>query len=200
VSAAFPAGLWPSEPAIARVLDATGRQFVSADLDIAALRADLCQCRDAVFGKQIDTAGYRRGYKKAAAKTIKAARTLRALLKSSGNGFFDWQLRAALAPGGDHANAIALLETIEREAEKVASQGIDVVLDAPGGPKDYLVRLLEPIYERHFKRPPGRSHDSSGPFPRFVEAISGEMGRSIRVSRYTVHKSLTTQRRDVGKT
>ena len=124
---------------------------------------------DAVFGKQIDTAGYRKSYKKAATATIKGACALRALLKSSGNGFFDRQLRAALAPGGDHANAIALLETIEREAEKVAGQGIDVVLDAPSGPKDYLVRLLEPIQQRHFRDQPGGLMIAQGHSPGLLK-------------------------------
>lgn len=190
--------LWPSETAITRVLDVTGQQFVPADLNVSALRADLNQCRVDLLAKQIDNAAYRASYKKAAAETIKHARALRQLLASSGNRLFDLQLFGVFNIG-DRDHLFAVLGTVIRETKKIASQGIDVV-DTPSGSKDHLVRLLGAIYKRHFKRPPGRSHDSGGPFPRFVEAVSKEMGRSIRVSRHTVHKTLSNPGRDVGKT
>jgi hypothetical protein len=188
----FDRALWPSAAAITRVLDATGRQHIPADLDIAELRADLNQCRAGILAKQIDTAEFRGSYKKAAAETIKHALGLRSLLQRSGNGLFDRQLRFALDPG-DHEYAIALLETIALAADKIASQPIDMI-DTPGGPKYYLVRLLAPIYERHFKRSAGRE----GPFSRFGEAVSAEMGRSIRVSHHTIRKSLAAQHRGDG--
>jgi hypothetical protein len=190
--------LWPSEAAIARILDATGRKFIPSNINIAALRADLSRCRWQVLPKQIDTAAFRESHKKGAAATTEHARALRSLLKSSGNRLFDWQLWVALDPG-DHDSALGLLERIASEADRIAKRGVDVI-NSDGGPKDYLVQLLGPIYKRHFQRKAGRSHDSSGPFPRFVEAVSGEMGPSIRTSRHTVHKSLANQRRAVGKT
>jgi hypothetical protein len=117
------------------------------------------------------------------------------LLKNSGNGLFDRQLSFALDPG-EFDQAIALLSKIESEAERIAGDGI-TAQNTRGGRKDYLVALLEPIYGRHFNRPPGRSHDYDGPFPRFIEAVSAEMGRSLLTSKHTVHKSLARSR--VGK-
>jgi hypothetical protein len=118
-------------------------------------------------------------------------------MASSGNRLFDLRLFTVFDEG-DYNYLFALLGTVIRETKKIASRGIDVVPDAPSGTKDYLVRLLEPIYERHFKLSAGRASDGSGPFPRFVAAVSGEMGRSLRVSRHTTRKSLAAQHR--GKT
>jgi hypothetical protein len=189
----FDRALWPSEAAIIRVLDVTDRQLVPADLDIAALRADLNQCRMGFLAKQIDTAEFSSSYKKAATETIKHARALRQLMASSGNRLFDLRLFGVFDEGV-YNHLFAVLGTVISETKKIASRGIDVVHDSPSGRKDYLVRLLVPIYERHFKRPAGRE----GPFSRFVEAVSVEMGRSTRVSRHTTRKSLSTARR--GKT
>jgi hypothetical protein len=191
----MPRSLWPSEAATQRILNATG--IVPRGLDVDALRADLYQCRRDTLAKQIDTAAHRKGHKKAAAATIEHAQALLALLKSSGSGLFDRQLWSALDPG-DYENAGVILDRIAREADRIAREGIDVVT-AGSGPKDYVVGLLIPIYKRHFKRPAGTAHDGSGPFPRFVEAVSAYMGSSIRVSRHTVHKSLAARGRNVGK-
>jgi hypothetical protein len=183
--------LWPSEAAVARIVDAT--RLTPAD--IGALRSDLSNCRWEILAKQIDTAAYRKSHKKAAARIGKQAAAQRALLKNSGNGLFDRQLSFALDPG-EFDQAIALLSKIESEAERIAGDGI-TAQNTRGGRKDYLVALLEPIYGRHFNRPPGRSHDYDGPFPRFIEAVSAEMGRSLLTSKHTVHKSLARSR--VGK-
>jgi hypothetical protein len=190
------AGLWPSVAATGRILDATGRELVPTGLDFEALRADLFQCRRDTLGKQIDTAQYRKSYKKGAQVIADRARALGALLKSSGNRLLDERLWVDLDP--EHHELPRVLVSLAHKAEHIGKQSIDVVHD--GGHKAYLVGLLGPIYQRHFKRQPGRTHDGSGPFPRFVEAVSCEMGGSIRVSKHTVHKSLATKRRDVGKT
>jgi hypothetical protein len=195
-------GLWPSEAATARIVTAT-RVDTPPDFDISALRADLHRCRNDVFDMQIDAKGYRKNHLRAGGAIAEHAWALRALLISSGNGLFDWQLISALDPG-DHDCALALLDAIARKADKISSQGIGLDVGPAAGParkgtKDSVVGLLVPIYERHLKRPAGRSHDSSGPFPRFVEAVSAYMGRSIRVSRHTVHKSLAARGRNVGK-
>lgn len=192
------AGLWPSVAETARILDDTGREIIPAGFDIEALRADLYRCRLSIIEKKIDTAGYRKSHKKAATNATKQARALIALLKSSGNGLFDRQLWSALDPG-DHENAGVLLDRIAREAERIGHEGIDAV-PAQSGAKDYVVEVLVPIYEQHFKRTAGTAADGSGPFSRFVYSVSERMGRSIRVSHHTVHKSLATKRRDVGKT
>jgi hypothetical protein len=192
---AFARGLWPSEAAIARILDATGRKFVPAELDLSALRADLYRCRGEILAKQIDTQAYRKSHKKAADTISKQVRELRELLLSSGNGLFDRELWAALDPG-DYELALGLLSRIESEAARIAKAGVDVQA-AVGGPKEHLAKLLIPIYENRLGRAAGRDADSSGPFPRFVEAVGAAMGRRLRISKHTVHKSLANSR--VGK-
>jgi hypothetical protein len=193
--------LWPSEVATARILDDTGRKLVPVDFDIAALRADLYRCLGDFLAKKIDTAEFRESHKKAAAETIEHARKLRQLMASSGNRLFDLQLSGAFELG-DRDHVFAVLGTVIRETKKIASQGIDVVLvdavhDARSGHKDYLVRLLVPIYERHFKQPARRGNEGSAPFPRFVEAVSAAMGQNeiFKVSRHTTRKSLAASTR-----
>jgi hypothetical protein len=197
--------LWPSAKVTTQILEATGLELPS-DFDSDALRIDLNRCREAVLARQIGTAGFKKGHKKAAGAIAGHARKLAELLGRSGNRLVDIQLWCTLEPG-HYGVILNFLETIAREAEKISAQGVTVGTEngrgskTTKGTKDYIVvELLEPIYKRHFKRPAGRSHDGSGPFPRFVDAVSAAMGRSVRVSRHTVHKSLASQRRGVGKT
>jgi hypothetical protein len=198
---AFARFFWPSEAAVARIFDATGRKFTQK-VNIEKLRSDLHRCRWQILGKQVDSAAYRKSHKKAAAEVTKQALKLDGLLRSSGNRVVDMQLWAALDQD-EHDEARALLKRIAAEAKKIAEDGYGDMLAALGetqrasGTKDrptkpHLVDLLKPIYEAHLNRPAGRSHDDGGPFPRFVCAVSKEMGRSIRVSRHTVHKALTS--------
>jgi hypothetical protein len=181
-------GLWPSEAAVAKILDDTGREFVPPGLDPNALRADLNQCRREILAKQVDTAAYRKSYEKAAARTGKQAAALRALLKNSGNRLFDQELWFTF-DHGEYDLVLALTSKIELEAKRIADAGI-VAQDAAGGPKEYLVELLKPIYECHFGRTAGRDHEYDGPFPQFAAAVGREMSCKLRVSKHTVHKSL----------
>jgi hypothetical protein len=185
---AFAGGFWPSEKAVARILDAT--ELTPTNID--ALRSDLNQCRGEILAKQIDSAAYRTSHKKSAARTGKQAAALRALLKNSGNGLFDRELWFTFDPG-EYDLAIALLSKIELEAKRIAGAGI-TAQDTAGGRKYYLIAILKPIYERHFGRTAGRSHEYDGPFPRFIAAVSAEMSRNLRVSKHTVHKFLAKSR------
>jgi hypothetical protein len=194
---------WPSAKVTAQILEATGIDLPS-DFDSDALRVDLNRCREAVLARQIGTAGFKKGHKKAAAAIAEHARELAKLLKGSDNRLVALQLWFALEVG-HHGVALEFLETIAREAEKISAQGVTV--DGHGskitrGTKGHIVELLTPIYRRHFKRPAGRSHDGSGPFPRFIEAVSTAMAPEdkLRVSRGTVHKFLVARKRDVCKT
>jgi hypothetical protein len=198
--------LWPSAKVTTQILEATALDIPS-DFDSDALRIDLNRCREYVLARQIGAAGFKKGHKKAAAAIAEHARKLADLLKCSGNRLVDLQLWMALELGHYDA-ALKLLETIAREAGKISARGVTVGAEFLNGhgskgaraTKDYIVELLGPIYERHFGRPAGRSHDGFGPFPRFVDAVSAAMGRSLRVSRHTVHKSLASRKHGVGKT
>jgi hypothetical protein len=184
-------GLWPSEAAVARVLDATGRKFVPSGLDPNALRADLNRHRGEILAKQIDTAAYRKGHKKAAARTGKQAAGLRALLKNSGNRLFDRQLWFALDLG-EYDLAIALCAKIESEAERIAGAGITAQYTGDAT-KPHIVKLLAPIFKAHFGRDPGKSRHPDGgeiygPFIRFVQAVGREI--HIKISLGTIEAAL----------
>jgi hypothetical protein len=186
-----PAGLWPDEAAVARMLDATGRQFVPKDFSSNALRADLNRFREEIIDKQIDTAGYRKGHKEAAAEVGELARALGALVKSSGNGLFDRQLWFAFGPG-EYDLTLALLSKIESKAKIIADDGIPV-LETGGGAKDYLARRLWPIFQAHFGRDTRRSRSPGGgepygPFVRFVQAVGSEI--NMEISPWTIEAAV----------
>jgi hypothetical protein len=197
----FARGLWPSEASARHILDRTGRTFVPSEFNLDAFRADLNECRKQILAKQIDTTGYRKSHKKSATAVSEQAEVLRSSLKSSGNGLLDRQLWQIFDPG-EYDSALALLGKISSEAKKIADQGVWTTQSAAGGPKDYLVKLLAPIYERHFQRTAGRSrdrdsHDVNGPFTRFADAVGREMSRRLHVSGHTVDKAF--RRPKIGK-
>src|SRR5262245_10400259 len=177
---------WPSEKAIEKILTATGEDIVPPGLKVDTLRDDLHECHWQLRLKQAGSAGYRKSYKRQARDVVEHVNELKRLIGPYVNGLFYQQLRDKLDPG-DYDAVVESLIRIKNVANIVLSETDS---KAAGGTKDYLVQLLIPIYRKHFKREPGRSHDSSGPFPRFVAAVSKEMGRSLRTSRHTVHKAL----------
>jgi len=183
-------GLWPSKAATERIISATGIDF-PAGQDTAELCEDLYECRIPILNKQISKAGYLKGQIQKAKASFKNASELMEVITS--DGLFHQHLRRALDPG-DYEAAVDSLIRVKRISDDFLKTNNNKTAD-DGGTKEYLVKLLVPIYEKHFKRRAGRRRDDSGPFQRFVEAVSNEMGDSLRTSPHTVYKAFSKKGR-----
>src|SRR5262245_45606004 len=175
-------GLWPSKAKTELIITATGIDF-PAGQDTAELRADLNQCRLQILDKQINK-GYLKGQKQKAKASAKKASELRQIITSG--GLFHRRLWMALDDYESLVNSLIRIEQISDDFLKTNYKTAD-----GGGIKESLVELLVPIYENHFNKRAGRRRDGSGPFQRFVEAVSNEMGDSLRTSPHTVYRAFS---------
>jgi hypothetical protein len=187
---------WPSESVTDRVLNATGREHAPADLNAAALRADLRECRISFLLKRSSSAAYQSSHRAAASQIIKHGKGLREALTANALLLRELQFAIAPSPGDEHF--FSVLTDVIDAAERILRE--DAKSSPSGGQKEYLVTLLIPIYERHFCQAASCAHADdgttpTGPFVQFVEAVASRMENKLHVSPHTVESALKAFRR-----
>ena len=224
----LPIGCPPNDEGTQRILDKVGDRFVPQGLELEALRDDLRGCYvDWCSLTQLTSDKIARRRVQRLETIAKRADAVLALLLDDGliGGWARQEIAMTfpLNEGApvrktaefrtDHGQPdaapsfngfLAGLQRLAAAARHKAEYFPDFALyQLPRSPVDFIIaNALSLIYERHFKRPVGRSRrsggsDASGPFIRFAVASLRELGIANKNKPYapeTVARALTDVR------